>query len=347
MNTNATSSTHSSLPCTVSIVIKTLNEENRIATAIESALDAVKVVGGEVILADSLSTDKTVDIAKNYPIKIVQLTNQNERCCGIGPQLGYQYAEGEFVYILDGDMQMLPNFLPQAVDFMHQNPEVAGVGGKVIEMNTESLEFLARVERASNHMHPGQVDRLDMGGLYRKTAIESVGYFSNRNLHSYEELDLAVRLRAKNWSLHRIDADAVKHWGHDAPPYQLLVKRWKSGYINGLGEILRAAIGQPHLNLLLMDVRELRVYLLTFIWWFFLITILFSGISSPVTFTTFIIIFFAPLVLMSLKKKSVEKALFSVISWNFNTAGLIRGFFKTQNANNKINSQIIYGKQAK
>ena len=44
----------------VSVIIKALNEEKHIARAIESALRAVSTVGGEVILADSASTDRTV-----------------------------------------------------------------------------------------------------------------------------------------------------------------------------------------------------------------------------------------------------------------------------------------------
>ena len=59
----------------VSIIIKALNEEERIGAAIESSLKALEKVPGEVILADSISTDKTVDIARQYPIKIVQLKN--------------------------------------------------------------------------------------------------------------------------------------------------------------------------------------------------------------------------------------------------------------------------------
>ena len=74
--------------CTVSIVIKALNEEKNICAAIESALAAVADVGGEVILADSCSTDRTVELASRYPIRVVQLANPSERCCGIGPQLG-------------------------------------------------------------------------------------------------------------------------------------------------------------------------------------------------------------------------------------------------------------------
>jgi glycosyltransferase involved in cell wall biosynthesis len=331
--------------CVVSIIIKALNEEQKITTAIESALKAVEKVGGEVILADSLSTDKTIEIAQKYPIKIVQLTNSDERCCGIGPQLGYQYAQGEFVYILDGDMQMLVSFLPQAVKFISKHPKVAGVGGNVIEMNTESLEFQARVERASKHMQAGQVDRLAMGGLYRKKAIESVGYFSDRNLHSYEELDLAARLRAQDWQLHRVNVDAVRHWGHDAPPYQLLLKRWKSDYINGVGEILRAAIGKPHLNLILKDVKELRIYIVVIFWWIFLATL--PLINAPILLKTIMWfgILLTPLILITFKKKSIIKGIYSIVSWNINSIGLLKGFFTPRTKLNNIDSVRIHLKK--
>jgi exopolysaccharide production protein ExoZ len=190
-------------PCRVSVVIKALNEEKRIEATVESALRAVAGVGGEVILADSYSSDRTVELAGAYPIRIVQLANPEERCCGAGPQLGYQHSRGDFVYILDGDMQMREGFLEQALAFLDTHADVAGVGGRVVEQNTESLEYMARGERASAHLQPGNVDRLDGGGLYRRSAIEAAGYFSDRNLHSYEEFDLAIRLRALGWRLWR------------------------------------------------------------------------------------------------------------------------------------------------
>ncbi len=88
----------------VSVIIKALNEEANIARAIESALTAVETIGGEVILADSRSTDKTVEIALRYPVRIVRLVDSNERSCVL-LQLGFQEAR-EFVYVLDGDMRL-------------------------------------------------------------------------------------------------------------------------------------------------------------------------------------------------------------------------------------------------
>ena len=329
------------LTCRVSVIIKALNEEARIEETIASALRAVALVSGEVILADSCSTDRTVALAQSYPIRIVQLAHAHERCCGAGPQLGYQHSRGEFIYILDGDMQMMDGFLSQALAFMLLHPDVAGVGGRVVEKNTHSLEFVARSERMSAHMSPGRVDRLDGGALYRRSAIEATGYFSNRNLHSYEEYDLAIRLHALDWKLWRLPADAVCHYGHDEPPYQLLMRRWNSGYICGLGELVRASFGQNRLLLIAYGLRELHLYAAVLIWWCVLVSVLFWPIALSLKVGVFCALFAAPFALMTLRKRSLSKALYAVVSWCFNAAGTVRGMLAHQRPTHEIISSRI------
>jgi Glycosyl transferase family 2 len=332
----------SQLPCTVSIIIKALNEEKRISATIESALAAVAEVGGEVILADSYSTDRTIELAKRYPIRVVQLANPEERCCGVGPQLGYQHSHGQFVYILDGDMEMQGGFFSRAIDFMAQHPDVAGVGGRTVEQNTQSLEYISRGERVLDHMKPGEVDRLDGGALYRRSAIEAAGYFSDRNLHSYEEFDLALRLRALGWRLWRLPIDTAKHYGHDAPPYQLLMRRWKTGYIMGLGELVRAAAGQRQLGMVLSGVRELRLYLGVLAWWLLMLSVPFWSTAAPLRLALFAALLAAPLCLMTWRKRSLSKAVYAVVSWCVNSAGLVRGFLRAQRpAREAIASRLI------
>jgi len=314
--------------CQLSIVIKALNEERRIAAAIESALKAVVPFDGEVILADSCSSDLTIEIAKRYPICIVQLVNSRERCCGVGPQLGFQHSAGEYVYILDGDMEVLPGFMEKAVSFLSNHPNFGGVGGLVKEMNTDSLEYVSRIERASDHMRGGEVDRLDMGGLYRRRAIEEVGYFSNRNLHSYEEYDLGVRLRAAGWKLQRLDIESVRHYGHDEDPYKLLLRRWRTAYICGLGELFRGAVGKAHFGLITKELRELKIYGATMLIWLILIVLFFMKMSLVMKILIFMLLLIGPVLLMGLRKNSMSKAIYSVVSWHLNAAGFVRGFMQ-------------------
>jgi glycosyltransferase involved in cell wall biosynthesis len=331
----------------VSIVIKALNEEANICAAIESALAAVAVVGGEVILADSHSTDRTVELASRYPIRVVQLTNPQERCCGAGPQLGFQHSFGEYVYILDGDMQMLPGFLPQALMFLAQHPEVAGVGGRLVELNNDSLEYRERGLRAQSHLFPGEVDRIDGGGLYRRRAIAESGYFSDRNLHSYEEFDLAVRLRSRGWKLWRLPIDVVTHYGHDAPPYQLLMRRWRSRYVCGLGELVRASAGRPQMRLVVRGARELGIYAGVLVWWLALLLLAGSALLWPAAVGPIAIAFLAlaaaPFALMLVRKRSLSRAVYSVVSWCFQAAGLVRGLVRPRRpAHQPIASRVLH-----
>jgi len=328
--------------CTVTVVIKALNEQTHIAGAIESALQAVQRMGGEVVLADSCSSDRTVEIASRYPIRIVQLENPAERCCGIGPQLGFQHALGEFVYLMDGDMELRPGFLERALGFLAQHPEVAGVGGRVLERSLEVMEYRERALRVESHRAPGSVDRLDGGGLYRRLAIQEATYFSDRNLHSYEEFDLAVRLRSRGWKLWRLPIDAVTHTGHLVAPYQLLMRRWRSGYICGPGELLRSALGQQWLKLVWRDLREIRLYLGVLAWWALLLSIPLWPLAWPAQAAVATGLLLAPWLVMLVRKRSPGRALYSVVSWCFHAAGLVRGLVhRRRPAHESIASQVV------
>src|SRR2546430_15552912 len=99
----------------VSILIKALNEEGNIADAIESAIAALDGMSGEIILADSLSRDATVGVARKYPIQIVTLARAEVRSCGVGAQLGYQYRLGDYVCVMDGVQRMYRGVLAASI----------------------------------------------------------------------------------------------------------------------------------------------------------------------------------------------------------------------------------------
>ena len=61
----------------------------------------------EIIVADNLSTDDTIDIAKQYGAKIILVDGQPPQVAR-QRNLGVAAATGEYVYILDHDMVMTP-----------------------------------------------------------------------------------------------------------------------------------------------------------------------------------------------------------------------------------------------
>ncbi|MDO9149906.1 MAG: glycosyltransferase [Methylotenera sp.] len=327
----------------VSIVIKALNEQANIARVLRSAIAAANAVSGEVILADSFSTDETVEIAKNFAIKIVQLIDPNQRSCGIGAQLGYQYAQGEYVYILDADMEIEIDFLRQAIELMNQDKSLGGVGGLVKEMHLDGLEFKARVQRAADDMSDGVVDHLAMGGLYRREAINQVGYLTNRNLHSYEEFELGIRLRTAGWRLVRLPIVSVKHYGHTMPAYRLLKRRWKSRYSQGLGELIRASFGKAHMSLLMREMTDIKLYVVVIFWWIALLMILAVVRPWSIMMTLFVSLLALPFFAMVIKKRDFSLGVYSVVAWQYLSAGMILGLMQKQTnpiepiASNEIN----------
>lgn len=90
-----------------SIYILTANEEIDIADCIESAL-----LSDEVIVVDSLSQDRTVEIAKQYPVRVVQHRFESH-----GKQRTWMLQEiptkHEWVYILEADERMTPELFQE------------------------------------------------------------------------------------------------------------------------------------------------------------------------------------------------------------------------------------------
>lgn len=310
---------------TVSIVIKALNEERHIAGAIESAIAALAGISGEIILADGASTDRTVAIGEKYPIKIVRLDNTADRSCGAGAQLGFQYSRGEFVCLMDGDMQLRRSFLAAGIGALRENPALAGVGGAVVDHDADNLEYTQRVRRLDPDRRPGPVTRLGGCGLYRRAAITGVGYLTDRNLHGGEELEAASRLHAAGWTLARIDCAAVDHFCRIGNPYGQLLRRMRSRNAWGPGEVIRSALGRPQFGYLVRNDRNSILCGLVGLWWCSIAAALLSG-NGVFGLLAAVTLLAVPFAAMALRWRSLRDGIYSVTAWNAQALCFLPGF---------------------
>jgi hypothetical protein len=223
-------------------------------------------------------------------------------------------------------MRLHKEFLSAAIQFLQDNRGFAGVGGMIIERETENFEYVKRASAQDVDRLPGDVSRLDCGGVYRRAAIETVGYFGDRNLHSAEELELAVRLRAQGWKLARIDVPAIDHFGHTGNAYSMLLRRWKTRYAFGTGEILRATLGRKSFWPMLQKLRW-ELFLLTAVqgWWLALIATPFVVRGPVATATAVAALALLPFVVMTARCRSVSLGIYSVTAWNIYAAGIWPG----------------------
>lgn len=316
---------------TVSIIIKAFNEERHIAGAIESALAALSGLDGEVILADGASSDRTVAIAKTYPIKIVRLNDAADRSCGAGAQLGFQHSSGEFLCLMDGDMRLHGPFLAAGIRFLRENPAVAGVGGITINHETDNLEYSQRERRYDPDQRPGFVTRLGGSGIYRRSVVNAIGYLTDRNLHGGEELELAARLHAAGWTLARLDCKAIDHYCRSGSPYRLLLERMRTRNACSPGELLRAAAGRPHFGYVLRHNRNALLCGLVALWWASIaaIAVFARGTAAAMAAAALLAL---PFVVMTWRWRSPRNALYSVAVWNVQALCFLPGFFRRRKA---------------
>lgn len=176
----------------------------------------------------------------------------------------------------------------------------------------------------------GQVDHLDCGGLYRAEAVRALGYFADCNLHAFEEMELGARLRTAGWSLHRLDIHAIDHYGHTDNGYRLLIKRLKSGYAGAVGEVLRGAWGKAHLPAVLRACSHVRHGFAVMAWWLMLVAALTIPSAWATSLQIFAVLILGPLLALSLRRRSLNLGLYSLVSWNVTAIGMIAGLFRAR-----------------
>jgi glycosyltransferase involved in cell wall biosynthesis len=113
-----------------SIYILTYNEELDIAACIESAM-----LSDDIIVVDSCSSDRTVEIAKNYPVRVEQhaFESHGRQRTWMLESIAPKY---EWVYILEADERMTPELFAECLEAMN-NPDYIGyyVAERVMFMN--------------------------------------------------------------------------------------------------------------------------------------------------------------------------------------------------------------------
>ena len=103
----------------ISVVIITFNEEERL----EGALKSVADLADEVIVVDSFSTDKTLDLAKRYTKRIYQRewTNFSDQ-----KNFANDKASSAWILSLDADERVSAELREEILDIKKGEPEYAG-----------------------------------------------------------------------------------------------------------------------------------------------------------------------------------------------------------------------------
>jgi len=180
----------------VSLYIPCYNAEKTISECLEGALAQIYPLE-EIIVIDDGSTDDTLLIAKQYPVRTISL-NKNY---GLGYVRNVALLEikSEFVASLDADCVPDKDWLKNLLEEFdnHQDKMVVGVGGKLIESQKNSLADSWRSKHRPQHwgetlaVNPPYLSGSNT--VFRREIIVELGQYSLQYQTNYEDVDLSQR----------------------------------------------------------------------------------------------------------------------------------------------------------
>jgi len=296
----------------LSVVIIGRNEEKNIERCVLSVLYAVSDIDSkEVIYVDSASSDRSVDIVKKYPVRIIQLRPEWPLTSSAGRYLGFKNTTGKYVFFVDGDTVIYKDWPKQAIEFLKSSKDLGGVAGIVHEIFLDERGNRVSVKKNRyNVSGSGEVKVFGGIAMYKRSVLNEVGPF-NPFIEATPELELALRIRNAGYKLMRIDIQMAITYAPDRDTVKEVLRRARSD-LYSIGRAFRICLGN---GLAWQYVKERMGFIIEF---GIVLLIILSGIIVSIIlkrtdiFLAIVGVVFGVLFISSVKKRSIRKTMLSI-----------------------------------
>lgn len=212
-----------------SIILRSYNEEKHIGKLLESIYRQKTDFPFEVILIDSGSTDKTIDIANKFPLKIISISKE-EFTFGRSLNRGVEAAVGDFCVMTSSHCFPTDEHWLQNIISPFDKNDVALVYGKQRGIDTTKFsehQIFAQMFPDKN-IDDYQVPFCNNANAAIRRSIWKQ-YPYNEELTGLEDMDWAKYIRARG---HKISyrADATVFHVHEERPKQIYHRYYREAY---------------------------------------------------------------------------------------------------------------------
>ena len=233
----------------VSIIIRTLNEEKFLSECLESIKLQNYDAEVEIIIVDSGSTDRTIEIGVFHGCKIVQIY-KNEFTFGRSLNLGCKNSSGDILILLSA------HCIPTTENWLRD---------LVYPITHNQCEYVY-----GRQIHRSGVSKFSEGMVFQKyyppcCAVPQAGYFCNNansaisrktwqkfqfneELTGLEDMELAKRLTNSGGLIGYVGSSVVEHIHEES---------WKRIKIRYEREAVALAEIEPNLNLTLLQASKM------------------------------------------------------------------------------------------
>lgn len=162
----------------ISIYILTYNEEIDIAPCIESAL-----LSDDVVVVDSISTDRTVEIASRYPVRVVQHKFESH-----GKQRTWMLenvpTKHEWVYLLEADERMTPELFTECLGMAKREEAIGYYAAERVMFMGRWIKYSTQYPRYQMRLFKkGKVWFTDYGHTEREVCEGEVAFLKETYPH--------------------------------------------------------------------------------------------------------------------------------------------------------------------
>lgn len=190
----------------ISVVVTTYWSAESLETCL-SSIRGQTYAEIELVVVDTDSKDGTQKIAKKYADKFFQ---------GEGPErsakrnFGVQMATGDFVFIVDSDMELAPDVVEQCVKVIFDKPKVKAI---VVPEKSDGYGFWTRCKALERSFYVG-VEWMEAARFFDREVFLQIGGYDENNTGS-EDYDLPQRIKQHfgQGTISRINAYATQHEG--------------------------------------------------------------------------------------------------------------------------------------
>lgn len=266
----------------ISIICPTYNEEKYIHTCIESLVrQDIEKEKIEVIFVDGQSTDRTVEIIKEYQQKYnwIKVLNNPERIVPYAMNYGIQAATSDIIMRIDAHSHYADNYISVLKNALIEH-DATNVGAvcktDVLNKNAKTLairEVLSNPFGVGNSLFRIGVDKITEVdtvpfGCYRKEVFTKYGLY-NPKLVRNQDIELNKRIKRDGGRILLIPDTYCTYLARET--YRALAK---NNYQNGMWNILTVyytnamdSLSLRHFIPLLFVLGLVVPSLLGFIWW--------------------------------------------------------------------------------
>lgn len=191
----------------VSVVVIGRNEGGRLIRCLQSIAVVAQTCPLEVIYVDSNSSDGSPERAAELGARVLRV-NPERPSAATGRNAGWHVARGEFVLFLDGDTQLHPTFVAQALKYF-ESPEVAIVWGHRRESDVAQSLYVLVLDLDWVYP-PGETEFCGGDALMRRAVLETVEGF-DASLIAGEEPEMCRRIRAQGFRIVHADLPMTTH----------------------------------------------------------------------------------------------------------------------------------------